>query len=180
VELSKSLVSKKLRIKAEFQLAALGSKFRFPAHLLRRRFESAQTANLLHDPFGIELVFQPFEGSVDRLTFSHNYFGHKNSILLNASLLWAVNSSRGSSERQSIKRKSFGPAGRKDRAESTEQMNCGLRISHCGFHASILIQSAFRNPQFHLLRALCFPLCALERPGKETCVLNPAQHQYCR
>jgi hypothetical protein len=77
VESGKSLVSKKLRIKAEFQLAALGSKFRFPAHLLRRRFESAQTANLLHDPFGIELVFEPFEGSVDRLTFSHNNFGHK-------------------------------------------------------------------------------------------------------
>jgi hypothetical protein len=84
VELDKPLVSRELRIKAKLQLATFGSQFRFPAHLLRRRFKSAQTANLFHDPLGIELVFQPFERSVDRLTFSHNNFGHKNLILPDA------------------------------------------------------------------------------------------------
>jgi hypothetical protein len=84
VEFDKSLVLRELWIKAKLQLAPFGSQFRFPAHLLRRRFESAQTANLFHDPLGVELVFQPFERSVDRFTFSHYYFGHKNSILRDA------------------------------------------------------------------------------------------------
>jgi hypothetical protein len=84
VEFDKAPVSRGLGTKAELQLATFGSQFRFPAHLLRRRLESAQTANLFHDPLGVELVFQPFERSVDRLTFSHNNFGHKNSILPDA------------------------------------------------------------------------------------------------
>jgi hypothetical protein len=81
VEFGKSLILRELRIEAKFQLAALGGQFRFPAHLLRRRFESAQTANLFHNSLGIELILQPFERSVDRLTFSHNNFGHKNPLL---------------------------------------------------------------------------------------------------
>jgi hypothetical protein len=81
VEFAKVLILKALRIKAKFQFTALGGQFRFSAHLLRGRFESTQTANLFHDTFGIELVLQPFERSVDRLTFSHNNFGHKNPVL---------------------------------------------------------------------------------------------------
>jgi hypothetical protein len=81
VEFDKTLVLRGLRIKAELQFTALSGQFCLPAHLLRRRFESAQTANLFHNSFGIELVLQPFERSVDRLTFSHNNFGHKNPLL---------------------------------------------------------------------------------------------------
>jgi hypothetical protein len=81
VEFANTLVLRELRIKSKFQFAALGGQLRFPAHLLRGCFESTQTANLFHNPFGIELVLQPFERSVDRLTFSHNNFGHKNSLL---------------------------------------------------------------------------------------------------
>jgi hypothetical protein len=84
VEFDKLLVSRCLRIKAKLQFAAFGSQLCFAADLLRRRFESTQTANLFHNPFGVELVLQPFEGSIDRLTFSHNYFGHKNSIQTDA------------------------------------------------------------------------------------------------
>lgn len=85
MEFDNALISKELRIKAKLQLTTLGRQFRFPAHLLRGRFESAQTANLFHNSFGIELVLQPFERSVDRLTFSHDNFGHKNSLLTDAS-----------------------------------------------------------------------------------------------
>jgi hypothetical protein len=81
VEFDKALILRALRIKTKLQLAALGGQFRFSAHLLRRRFESTQTANLFHNTFGIELVLQSFERSVDRLTFSHNNFGHKNPLL---------------------------------------------------------------------------------------------------
>jgi muramoyltetrapeptide carboxypeptidase LdcA involved in peptidoglycan recycling len=81
VEFDKALILKELRIKAKLQLTALGRQFRFPAHLLRGRFESAQTTNLFHNSFGIELVLQPFKGSIDWLTFSHNNFGHKNPLL---------------------------------------------------------------------------------------------------
>jgi hypothetical protein len=81
VEFDKTLVLKELRIKTKLQFTALGGQLRFPAHLLRGSFESTQTANLFHNPFGIELVLQPFERSVDRLTFSHNNFGHKNPLL---------------------------------------------------------------------------------------------------
>ena len=84
VGLDKPLIAKGLRVKAKLQLSALGGQLRFSAHFLRGGLESTQTANLFHDAFGIELVFQPFERSVDRLTFSHNYFGHKNSDLTNA------------------------------------------------------------------------------------------------
>jgi hypothetical protein len=85
VEFDKSLMLRELRVKSKLQLAAFGGQFRFATHLLRGRFESAQTANLFHNPFGIELVLEPFESSVDRLTFSHNNFGHKNPLLTNAS-----------------------------------------------------------------------------------------------
>jgi hypothetical protein len=84
VEFSKSPISKELRVKSELELSALGGQFRFPAHLLVGCFKSAQTADFFHNALGVELVFQPFERSVDRLTFSHNYFGHKNSDLTNA------------------------------------------------------------------------------------------------
>ena len=84
MEFGNVLGLKGLRVEAKFQLAAFGSQFCFAADLLRRRFESTQTANLFHNPFGVELVLQPFEGSIDRLTFSHNYFGHKNSIQTDA------------------------------------------------------------------------------------------------
>ena len=80
VEFDKLLVSRCLRIKAKLQFAAFGSQLCFAADLLRRRFESTQTANLFHNPFGVELVLQPFERSVDRLTFSHYNFGHKNRV----------------------------------------------------------------------------------------------------
>jgi hypothetical protein len=84
VEFDKLLVSRWLRIEAKLQFAAFGSQLCFAADLLRRRFESTQTANLFHNPFGVELVLQPFERSIDRLTFSHKYFGHKNSIQTDA------------------------------------------------------------------------------------------------
>ena len=84
VEFDKLLVPSWLRIKAKLQFAAFGSQLCFAADLLRRRFESTQTANLFHNPFSVELVLQPFERSIDWLTFSHNYFGHKNSDLTNA------------------------------------------------------------------------------------------------
>jgi hypothetical protein len=85
MELDKPFILRELRIKAKLQFAAFGSQFRFSADLLRRRLECAQTTDLFHNPFGVELVLQPFERSVDRLTFSHNNFGHKNSILTDAS-----------------------------------------------------------------------------------------------
>ena len=84
MEFAKVLILKALRIKAKFQLTALSGQFRFSAHFLRGRFESTQTADLFHDTFGIELVLQPFERSVDRFTFSHNNFGHKNLLLPDA------------------------------------------------------------------------------------------------
>ncbi len=81
MELVKWFVVKALRIEPEFQFAALSCQFCFPANLLRWRFKSPQTTNFLHDALGIELVLQPFERSVDRLTFSHNHFGHKNPVI---------------------------------------------------------------------------------------------------
>ena len=81
MEFDKALILRKLRIKAKLQLTAFSGQFRLSAHLLRGRFESAQPANLFHNSFGIELVLQPFERSIDWLTFSHNNFGHKNPVL---------------------------------------------------------------------------------------------------
>jgi hypothetical protein len=84
VEFDKSPISRELRVKSKLELSAFSGQFRLPAHLLGGRFKSAQTADLFHNALSVELVFQPFERSVDRLTFSHNYFGHKNSDLTNA------------------------------------------------------------------------------------------------
>jgi hypothetical protein len=81
VEVGKAPISRELWIKSELELSTFRGKLCLPTHLLVRRFESAQTADLFHDALGVELVFQPFERSVDRFTFSHNYFGHKNSDL---------------------------------------------------------------------------------------------------
>src|ERR1700686_2982314 len=94
VEFDKLLVSRWLRIEAKLQFAAFGSQLCFAADLLRRRFESTQTANPFHDPFGVQLFLHPFERSIDRLTFSHNYFGHNNSIQTDA-FVRGLNSSRG-------------------------------------------------------------------------------------
>jgi hypothetical protein len=84
VEFGKSPIWKDLRVKAELELSTFSGQFRLPAHLLVGRFKSAQAADLFHNALGVELVFQPFERSIDRLTFSHNYFGHKNSGLTDA------------------------------------------------------------------------------------------------
>src|SRR5271165_4284623 len=81
VEFVNRLVLKRLRVEPELQFAAFGRQFCFPANLLGRRFKRPQTANFLHNALGIELVLQPFERSVDRLTFSHNHFRHKNPII---------------------------------------------------------------------------------------------------
>jgi hypothetical protein len=74
----------RLRVKSKLELSTFRGQFCLSAHFLGRRLKSAQTADLFHNALGVELVFQPFERSVDRLTFSHNYFGHKNSDLTNA------------------------------------------------------------------------------------------------
>ena len=84
VEFDKSPISRELRVKSKLELSTFGGQFCLPAHFLGGRLKSAQTADLFHNALGVELVFQPFERSVDRLTFSHNYFGHKNSDLTNA------------------------------------------------------------------------------------------------
>lgn len=63
-------------IKAEFRPAALRIRLHLAAMLLRRRFESAESADFIEDSLGIELVLQALQRSIDRLTFSDNDFWH--------------------------------------------------------------------------------------------------------
>jgi hypothetical protein len=75
-----------LRGKAELGPAALGIRLHFAAVLLIRRLERAQSAHFLENTFRIELVLQPLQRAVDRLTFANEYFWHRNStpILANS------------------------------------------------------------------------------------------------
>ncbi len=81
VEFAKSPISRELGVKSKLEFPTFRGQFCLPSHFLGGCFKSAQTADFFHNALGVELVFQPFERSVDRLTFSHNYFGHKNSVL---------------------------------------------------------------------------------------------------
>ena len=45
--------------------------------LLRRRLESAQTADFLKNAFGVQFVFQPLQCAIDRFTFADNHFWHQ-------------------------------------------------------------------------------------------------------
>lgn len=64
-------------IESKLHSGALGVGSRLAAMLLRRRLERAQTADFLENPFGIQLVFQPFQRAIDRFTFAHNHFWHQ-------------------------------------------------------------------------------------------------------
>src|SRR5579884_664060 len=65
-----------LRVEAEFHSAALGIGSRLAAMLLRRRLEGAQTADLLENAFGIQLILEPLQRAIDRLAFANNHFWH--------------------------------------------------------------------------------------------------------
>ncbi len=65
------------RIESELHSAALRVGFCLAATLLRRRLEGAQTANLLENTLGIQLVFQPLQCAIDRFTFTNNHFWHQ-------------------------------------------------------------------------------------------------------
>jgi hypothetical protein len=64
-------------IESELHSAALGVRSRLAAMLLRRRLERAQTTDFLENALGIQFVFQPFQRTIDRFTFAHNYFWHQ-------------------------------------------------------------------------------------------------------
>jgi hypothetical protein len=64
------------RIKAEFCPSALRVRLRFPAALLRRRFEGAETADLFQNAFGIQLILQPLQGAIYGLPLAYDHFGH--------------------------------------------------------------------------------------------------------
>ncbi len=68
-------------MKSELHSGALGVSFRLATMLLRRRLEGAQTADLLENPLGIQLVFQPLQRAIDRFTFTNNHFWHHSSLL---------------------------------------------------------------------------------------------------
>src|SRR5213592_2558887 len=55
--------------------------------LLRRRLEGAQTADLLENTLGIQLVFQPLQCAIDRFTFTNDHFWHQSSLLTTYNLL---------------------------------------------------------------------------------------------
>src|SRR5438445_34650 len=69
-----------LWIKPKPHFTALGVGFRLPAMLLRRRLEGAQTTDLLENPLGVQLVFQPLQRAIDRFTFTNNHFWHQSSL----------------------------------------------------------------------------------------------------
>src|SRR5215212_4928681 len=73
------------RIKSEFRPAAFRVRLCFAASLLVRSFESAQTAHFFQDSFRIQLVLQPLQGPVYRLTFTNNHFRHVSSSFLKMS-----------------------------------------------------------------------------------------------
>ena len=58
-----------LWIKSKLGPTALGVGFGFATMLLRRRLEGAQTADLLENALGIQLVLQPLQRAIDGLTF---------------------------------------------------------------------------------------------------------------
>jgi hypothetical protein len=66
-----------LWIKSELGSTALGVGFGFATMLLRRRLEGAQTADLLENALGIQLVFQPLQRAIDGLTFANDHFWHQ-------------------------------------------------------------------------------------------------------
>src|SRR5437588_8410074 len=68
------------RIESELHSAALRVGFCLAAMLLRRRLEGAQTADLLENTLGIQLVFQPLQCAIDRFTFTNNHFWHQSSL----------------------------------------------------------------------------------------------------
>jgi hypothetical protein len=63
-------------IEAELRLRALGVDACFAFRLLRGRLESPQTTDFVHDPFGVELAFEPFESTINRLSFANDDFWH--------------------------------------------------------------------------------------------------------
>jgi len=66
-----------LWIKSELGSTALGVGFGFATMLLRRRLEGAQTADLLKNSLGIQLVLQPLQRAIDGLTFANDHFWHQ-------------------------------------------------------------------------------------------------------
>jgi hypothetical protein len=65
------------RIEAELGSTSFGVGFRFAAVLLRRGLEGAQTADLLEDALGIQLVLQPLQRAIDGFTFANDHFWHQ-------------------------------------------------------------------------------------------------------
>jgi hypothetical protein len=63
-------------VETEFGFGAFGVGFRFTLRALRGRLERAQTTDLIHDSFGLQLAFQPLERSVDGFSFADGDFGH--------------------------------------------------------------------------------------------------------
>jgi hypothetical protein len=67
----------RLRIETKLRPASLGVRLHFAAVLLRRGFESAQTAHFLENALGIQLILQPLQSAIDWLTFANEYFWHR-------------------------------------------------------------------------------------------------------
>jgi hypothetical protein len=65
-----------LRVEPELQLTTLGVCLGFAPKSLIWSFKCAQATDFFHDSFGIQLIFKPFEGSVDGFAFADNNFGH--------------------------------------------------------------------------------------------------------
>src|SRR4029450_4237237 len=65
------------RIESELGADALGVGLGLAAVLLRRRLEGAQTADLLENALGIQLVLQPFQRAIDGSTFATDHFWHQ-------------------------------------------------------------------------------------------------------
>lgn len=56
---------------AEADLATLSSCAGLAAEALNRSFVGAQTADFLHDAFGLKLRLETFEGAINRFAFSN-------------------------------------------------------------------------------------------------------------
>jgi hypothetical protein len=76
----KLLRSSLRRIEAKFRPAPLRVSLGFAPALLVRRFKRSQATDFLKNTFGVQLVFQPFEGAVDWLTFANDNFWHGSSF----------------------------------------------------------------------------------------------------
>lgn len=71
------------RAETKLRLCAFCVRLCFPARFLCRCFEGAQTTHFVHDSFGVEFAFEPFESAINGLSFANDNFRHVGDFRLN-------------------------------------------------------------------------------------------------